>query len=102
MAASRQHVASFGIGAPGRLLATMGLGRIAPFVPVVPDKETQLIGADPSQRVLTGSDPSLQALNSGLDPTKIEQLDCADPGLKTLDGADPSLRTLDGQEDPTC
>ena len=98
MAASRQHLTSLGLGTPGGLLATFGLGRIAPANVHLPSKPVILIGPDPSQRCLTGPDPSERILD-GADPSE-RVLDGPDPSERKLDGPDPSERILDGVEEP--
>ncbi len=98
MAASRQHLTTLGLGTPGGLLVTFGLGRITPFVPNLPSKPVILIGPDPSERCLTGPDPSERVLD-GPDPSE-RVLDGPDPTERKLDGPDPSERILDGAEEP--
>ena len=98
MPASRQHVTSLGLGTPGGLLATFGLGRIAPPNVKLPSKPIILVGPDPSQRTLDGPDPSRRIFD-GPDPSQ-RTLDGADPSERKLDGPDPSERILDGQEEP--
>jgi len=98
MAASRQHLASHGLGTPGGLFVTMGLGHIQAFVPALPKKATALIGADPGQRRVVGADPSAKEL-AGADPGR-RRIVGADPSAKKLIGANPSLRTLRGEAGP--
>ena len=93
--ASRQHVTSLGLGTPGGLLATFGLGHIAPFVPKLPAKARVLDGANPAIREVGGANPAQRTLD-GANPVQ-RTLSGPNPAQRTLDGADPSLRTLDGQ-----
>lgn len=80
-----QCFTSLGLGAPGGLLATLGLGQaLLQPIPYVPFVTGRLVGANPSMQALTGADPGMLGL-VGANPSRI-----------TLEGPDPSDRILDG------
>lgn len=62
------NVATYGIGKPGGMTATMGYGSIVLFTPTLPSRACRLIGTDPSAKRLVGTDASVQRL-IGTDPS---------------------------------
>jgi hypothetical protein len=95
--ANRQHVASLGIGVPGSLFVTMGLGRRLPFVPVLPDQECDLIGADDTEKALVGADDTEESL-LGASDAEIGMVG-ADDTENPLDGGDPGPHNVVGTEE---
>ena len=98
--ASRWHFSTMGLGTPGGLLVTFGLGRRAAFVAVLPDKPTDMVGADDSESGMVGARIDANPV-TGADDSEAGMVGAND-SENPLDGADPGPHNIVGPKEPDC